>query len=69
MTEPDYATCLNHVVDVLVFEIESPGEWEKAIVVMADIGRLVPDLQKSAEEPTSLKKRLTINFVTLYTVL
>ena len=23
-----------------------PGEWEKAIVVAADIGYLVPDLQK-----------------------
>jgi hypothetical protein len=37
--EQDYATCLNHVVDVhmLIFEAEGPGEWEKGIAVIVDI--------------------------------
>lgn len=50
MTEPDCVTCLNHVVDVrnLIFEAD---EWGKGIVVIADIGYLVLDLQKTISKP------------------
>jgi hypothetical protein len=53
MTEPDYVTCLNHVVDVynLIFEAGGPGEWGKGIVGIADIGYLVLDLQKTISKP------------------
>jgi hypothetical protein len=53
MAEPDYVACLNHVVDVhnLIFEAEGPGGWGKGIVVIADIGYLVLDLQKTISKP------------------
>jgi hypothetical protein len=73
MTEPDCVTCLNHVVDVhnLIFEAEGPGEWGKGIVVIADIEYLVLDLQKTNQNQLSssyCSKKLTIEFVSLYTV-
>ena len=53
MTEPDCVTCLNHVVDVhnLIFEGEGPGGWGKGIDVIADIGYLALDLQKTILNP------------------
>ena len=53
MTEPDSVMCPNHVVDVhiLIFEAEGPGRWGKGIAVIADIGYLVLDLQKTISKP------------------
>jgi hypothetical protein len=56
MTGPDCVACLNHVVDVhnLIFEAEGPGGWGKGIVVIADIGYLVLDLQKTISKPAKV---------------
>ena len=53
MTEPDCVMCPNHVVDVhnLIFEAEGPGMWGKGIVVIADIGYPVLDLQRTISKP------------------
>ena len=68
MAEPDCVACLNHVVSVHNPIFEAEGGWEKGIVVIADIGYLVLDLQKCIKTSKALHivfKKLTIEFVNL----